>query len=164
MHSWQSGREKYILRMDVSDSSCSWRIFKHTRRRTMPKDIEECVNYRLREERLSRQWSQQEIADHIGATPNTVSRWELGITSPSPYFRTKLCQLFGKTSEELGFNSEMTEASTVEEKFSDLAIPAFQRLIGRDELLKQLSLHLHTRQDSPFLALHGLPGAGKTAL
>ncbi|MEO6892525.1 MAG: NB-ARC domain-containing protein, partial [Ktedonobacteraceae bacterium] len=55
----------------------------------------------LTEVRILRKWSQQEVADRIGTTHVNVSRWERGITRPSPYFRRKLCQVFGKTEEEL---------------------------------------------------------------
>ncbi len=56
---------------------------------------------RLTEARNERKLSQQQVADRIGTTHVNVSRWERGITRPSPYFRRKLSQLFGKTEEEL---------------------------------------------------------------
>jgi transcriptional regulator with XRE-family HTH domain len=55
----------------------------------------------LIEARKQRMWSQQELADLLGATQNTVSRWELGITTPSPYFLKKICTLFGKPPQDL---------------------------------------------------------------
>jgi transcriptional regulator with XRE-family HTH domain len=57
---------------------------------------------RLAAERLRRRWSQLEVADRLGTTPGNVSRWERGITSPGPYFRRKLCELFGKGAQDLG--------------------------------------------------------------
>src|SRR5436853_7148352 len=56
---------------------------------------------RLTEARNERKLSQQQVADRIGTTHVNVSRWERGITRPSPYFRRKLSQHFGKTEEEL---------------------------------------------------------------
>src|ERR1700736_2665119 len=56
---------------------------------------------RLTEARNERKLSQQQVADRLGTTHVNVSRWERGITRPSPYFRRKLSQLFGKTEEEL---------------------------------------------------------------
>src|SRR6266567_6790960 len=53
-------------------------------------------------ERLRRRWSQLEVADQLGTTPGNVSRWERGITSPGPYFRSKLCELFGSSAQDLG--------------------------------------------------------------
>ncbi|HTI14432.1 MAG TPA: tetratricopeptide repeat protein [Dictyobacter sp.] len=51
--------------------------------------------------RSSRGLSQNEVANRLGTTHVNVSRWERGITRPSPYFRRKLCVLFGETEEAL---------------------------------------------------------------
>src|SRR5581483_7560720 len=59
-------------------------------------------NYRLKQARELRGWSQAKVAEQIGTDATTVSRWERGIFSPTPYFREKLCDLFGKNAEELG--------------------------------------------------------------
>lgn len=60
-------------------------------------------NVKLRSERERRNWTQEELAAQIGTTAFNVSRWERGETNPGPHYRRKLCELFGKTSEELGF-------------------------------------------------------------
>src|SRR5689334_4284238 len=59
-------------------------------------------NDRLRQERILRNWRQQDLADELGTTVLTVQRWERGSYQPSAYFRIKLCALFGKSAEELG--------------------------------------------------------------
>ncbi len=64
--------------------------------------VKDTLKRRLSAERLRRHWSQLEVADQIGTTPGNVSRWERGVTSPGPYFRTKLCELFGMSARELG--------------------------------------------------------------
>ena len=56
---------------------------------------------RLTEARLNRGLSQQDVAETIQTTHVNVSRWERGITKPSPFFRRKLSKLFGKSEEEL---------------------------------------------------------------
>lgn len=61
---------------------------------------------RLIEARKQRMWSQQELADTLGTTQNTVSRWELGKTTPSPYFTKKMCEIFDKAPQELGLYSK----------------------------------------------------------
>lgn len=66
---------------------------------------------RLSAERLRRRWSQLEVADQLGTTPGNVSRWERGITSPTPFFRRKLCVLFGRSAQELGLTWEESEDS-----------------------------------------------------
>src|SRR5215472_16550650 len=64
---------------------------------------------RLVAERLRRRWTQQEVAEQIGTTPGNVSRWERGITSPGPYFRNKLCELFSMSAHELGLTWDAFE-------------------------------------------------------
>ena len=66
---------------------------------------------RLTEARTERNWSQQEVADRIGTTHLNVSRWERGLTKPGPYFRGKLCSLFGKSEQELDLASTPTSSS-----------------------------------------------------
>jgi len=61
---------------------------------------------RLVAERLRRHWTQLEVADRLGTTPGNVSRWERGITSPGPYFRRRLCEVFGKSAQELGLSQD----------------------------------------------------------
>lgn len=56
----------------------------------------------LRQERVRRNWRQQDLADQLGTTVVTVKRWERGSQQPSAYFRLKLCALFDKSAEELG--------------------------------------------------------------
>src|SRR5579859_5127516 len=68
---------------------------------THPQGTHPHPRLRLTEARNERGLSQQEVADQIGSTHVNVSRWERGITRPSPYFRRKLCGLFGKTEAEL---------------------------------------------------------------
>src|SRR5690242_18004261 len=70
------------------------------------------VKSRLRQERLLRGWSQQELADQLGTTMVTVSRWERGTQSPGPLMRLKLCTLFEKTERELGFFPEESESDS----------------------------------------------------
>src|SRR5215813_12945213 len=62
-------------------------------------------NRLLRAARKERGWSQQQVADRIGAPLSlNISRWESGIAFPSPYYREKLCELFGKSVHELGLS------------------------------------------------------------
>jgi WD40 repeat protein/transcriptional regulator with XRE-family HTH domain len=61
------------------------------------------MNHKLKHERMLRGWSQADVADRCGSDTKTVGRWERGQTSPSPYHRQKLVELFGKNAQELGF-------------------------------------------------------------
>jgi transcriptional regulator with XRE-family HTH domain len=44
----------------------------------------------------------EQAAEQIGCAPNTLSRWELGLMTPSAYNRARLCAVYGKTTEALG--------------------------------------------------------------
>ena len=59
-------------------------------------------NLRLKRERESHGWSQEDLAEKIGTTQKIVSRWERGESRPLPYYRQKLIKLFGKDATELG--------------------------------------------------------------
>jgi len=120
-------------------------------------------NLRLRDERLRRHWSQQEVADMIGATLNTVSRWERGLTDCSPYFRNKLCELFGKDARQLWLVPDLEEEE-IRPALYDPVLPAARKLVGRDDLLGQLRADLCATQDGSIFALTGMPGVGKSAL
>jgi tetratricopeptide (TPR) repeat protein len=103
------------------------------------------------------------------------------VTSPQPYYRQKLCALFGKSAHELGLleirggtatgdPSSFKQAQGVTflhpERDLDDPAPAHPmaddtELVGRDSLFHYLKQRLCSGET---LALHGLPGVGKTAL
>src|SRR5438876_426305 len=128
-------------------------------------------NHRLRQERMRWNWRQQDLAALLGTTPGTVSRWEGGSQKPGPYFREKLCTLFGKNPEELGLVLEehhLIFVTSEEVLLWNVPFPRNPFFTGRDQVLA----HLHTALTSkPTLAaltqsysLHGLGGIGKTQL
>ncbi|HKF37314.1 MAG TPA: tetratricopeptide repeat protein, partial [Ktedonobacteraceae bacterium] len=120
---------------------------------------------KLTQARMKREWSQQDVADLIGTTGLNVSRWERGITRPGPYFRAKLCELFGKSPQELDLEPA-TPSSTQNEPVYDGAIPLRPptRLVGRENELAGLKQRLFAGGIAALTALNGLPGVGKTAL
>lgn len=100
------------------------------------------VNTPLRKERLLREWSQQDLANHLGTTVVTVNRWERGIQQPGPMFRLKLCRLYGKSEEELGLSSKGTALASassemLEQQEALTAPPCAER---RDVLPQKLDL------------------------
>lgn len=137
-------------------------------------------NQRLKMERELRGWSQKYVAQQIGADHYYLSRWEHGTASPSPYYRQKLCTLFDKNARELGLLPEDTRqgGNTVsdgiqahshsQEMILDPAIPPLvvsgAGLVGRDEILQQLTHRLCTGNTLVLTALNGIPGVGKTTL
>jgi transcriptional regulator with XRE-family HTH domain len=66
-------------------------------------DGEKKPNTILRRERQLRGWSQQRVAELVDTSEDVVSRWERGERRPIPFFQEKLCALYGKSAEELGF-------------------------------------------------------------
>jgi predicted ATPase/DNA-binding CsgD family transcriptional regulator/transcriptional regulator with XRE-family HTH domain len=74
---------------------------------------ENIPNERLRRARYERGWTQTELAEKVDSTFETVSRWERGIKVPGAFYRKKLCAVFGKTAEELGFLVDPTAPPTV---------------------------------------------------
>jgi transcriptional regulator with XRE-family HTH domain len=65
-------------------------------------------NTHLCHERELRGWSQEDLAEKVGTSQKVVSRWERGESTPLPYYRQKLCTLFGKNAVELGFLDEQS--------------------------------------------------------
>jgi tetratricopeptide (TPR) repeat protein/transcriptional regulator with XRE-family HTH domain len=140
----------------------------------------------LRQERIQRNWRQQDVADYVGTTVATVKRWERGSQQPSAYYREKLCALFGKSAEALGliledphWQSEMRIGALIQIEDSAISqAPTSSNLwsvpysrnpffTGREELL--LSLHekltcQHTLALTQPWALSGLGGIGKTQI
>ncbi|HET8847075.1 MAG TPA: tetratricopeptide repeat protein [Ktedonobacteraceae bacterium] len=136
-------------------------------------------NSLLKRERELRGWSQAKVAEGVGTTALNVGRWERGVSMPYPHFREKLCLLFGKDAAALGLLEAEEETfvspslrspsgSLAGEAIVDPAIPlpppGQVRLIGRDDLVKNLRSRLCGEAKPVTLALNGLPGVGKTAL
>ena len=48
---------------------------------------------RLRQERIARNWRQQDLADQLLTSVLTIQRWERGSHRPSAYFRLKSAEL-----------------------------------------------------------------------
>src|SRR5579862_785156 len=96
------------------------------------------ANTRLRDARLYRKWTQQELADKIGTTKINVSRWENGVTFPSRYFRQRLSEVFGKTPDELG----LSPGSAPVARIMNVPITRNVYFTGRKDLLGLLHKRL----------------------
>lgn len=75
-------------------------------------------NGRLKHERRLRGWSQARLAEQIDVPDYYISRWERGEVQPSPYYQQKLCELFGKTAQELGLIAGLDEVSPEPDAYS----------------------------------------------
>jgi transcriptional regulator with XRE-family HTH domain len=137
----------------------------------------------LRVEREQHGWSRSRLAGILGVSVQTVMRWEQGRTTPYPYYREQLCNLFGKNTRELGLLAQedssaetntlstrvalsLTSAQATPQASPMLRAGATQSLTGRGALLQQVKEQLlaGNKNDFALTALKGLPGVGKTAL
>ena len=130
----------------------------------------------LKAERKQLGWSQVQVAEALGISVRTLRRWEQGLVVPYPYYRKRLCALFGKTAQELGLSLDGDEDGTVdlaqltapESLLIDPTIPQAQEsansLLGRGGLLVQVKQRLLQGYSLALMALNGLPGIGETAL
>ncbi|HEY7356801.1 MAG TPA: NB-ARC domain-containing protein, partial [Ktedonobacterales bacterium] len=138
-------------------------------------------NQRLKEARELRGWSQKYVAEQLGADHYYLSRWERGTAAPSPYYRSKLCALFGMDAKALGLlpdapgqrddgqpANDAPADAPASGAIHDPTIPPLlapaEDLIGRDHLLPQLRAYLCADTPASLVALYGLPGVGKTTL
>lgn len=64
-------------------------------------------NEKLRSARLSKGWSQEEVASMAKISTRAYQRWESGDASPNFESRRLLRQLFGATDEELGLSQKL---------------------------------------------------------
>ena len=94
----------------------------------------------LRYEREVHGLSQEEVAEKVGTDQKVVSRWERGISRPSPYFRKKLMEVFGKNALELGLldqqssDNDSQEGIPVDGSVTDTCNPSMFDLGVTDKL------------------------------
>mgnify|MGYP001499277245 CR=1 FL=1 len=137
---------------------------------------------RLKQEREQRGWTQSEVAERIGSTRINISRWENGITIPSPYYRRRLGELFGKSILELGLvprdSEERTEKAVIYSETDSFAsfpalpiwnVPFRQNpfFTGREAILTHLLTVLKGKNAAALTqpqAISGLGGIGKTQI
>lgn len=137
---------------------------------------------RLRYARERHCLTQEQLAECIGTTRLSVSRWENDVARPSLFFQRKLCEYFGLSPEELGFAPTRSRSSSsqpsagpstaaVSGSFSAggllIKLPLLPMpptgLLGRGAEMKQAH-ELLCDAGVRLLTLCGAPGVGKTRL
>src|SRR6266516_1736392 len=145
------------------------------------KKISRLAISRLKREREQRGWTQSELAERIGTTQINVSRWENGVTTPSPYYRQRLGELFGKSIQELGFipessaerNEEVAPFPGTSDSHTSTPPPPIWNVphrrnpffTGREDILIHLYTVLRSSKAAVLTqaqAISGLGGIGKT--
>jgi peptide/nickel transport system substrate-binding protein len=100
-------------------------------------------NERLRRARILKGWSQAELAEEVGTSFEMVSRWERGVTIPSPRYRKQLCAILGKSAEELGLMRDPTDPLT--QPPSPLVLLASSYADAEKAIVSHLKTILHER-------------------
>lgn len=115
---------------------------------------------KLQRERERLNLSQEDVAGVLDTTARSVLRWEKGESTPSPYFRAKLCEIFHSKPEELDLDRDERE---LDDAHYDpyIPLPTTPPLVGREQDLKRIKQHLLSGNDA---VVYGLPGVGKSAL
>ncbi|MBV9713177.1 MAG: helix-turn-helix transcriptional regulator [Ktedonobacteraceae bacterium] len=99
---------------------------------------------RLRQQRQRRHLSQEALAEALGISPKSISRWEQGQALPQAYYRLQLSRFFDLSPEELFDDPETHTASSIIWNVPYQRNPYFT---GREQLLT----HLQTLLTSPSL-------------
>jgi CRISPR-associated endonuclease Cas3-HD len=103
--------------------------------------------------RYEKGWSQEEVAERVGVTRNTFSKWERGIVAPYPIHVHRLCEVYGKSASELDLaykdkkSAQEDEMARVVETQTDLQenIPNMPVIDGSfEEILKQCATDITT--------------------
>ena len=105
--------------MDDATANRDTEDIQHRPRDTTKAPSKQVKNH-LRSEREQRGWSRDYVATKIGSDAQSIGRWERGTTSPSPYYRQALCELFRMNAKELGFLKEELQEPLEEEKRAEL--------------------------------------------
>ena len=96
--------------VERNGAACYTSDRKHRRRpaRRLPSEIQEgtimalmTIGERLTELRKSRGLSQEELAEKLTLTRQTISKWELGQSSPDIEYVIELCDFFGISADYL---------------------------------------------------------------
>jgi tetratricopeptide (TPR) repeat protein/DNA-binding XRE family transcriptional regulator len=129
-------------------------------------------NQALRQARIERHWTKQDVADHMGIPWQTIALWEQGTALPDNSLRQQLCTLFGKTAQELGLPTQESglltqETSNISSPCWFMPLPRNRFFTGREAHLQALHNHFQLPGDETqprVQAICGVGGIGKTQI
>ena len=74
--------------------------------------MENYLGRKIRELRRGKDWTQEQLADFLNVSYQSVSKWETGTAIPDLSFVIPLARLFGVSTDELlGFDQSMQDGS-----------------------------------------------------
>ena len=78
----------------------------------------------VRAKRLGRGWTQGELAERLGMTNVTVSRWEKARVVPTPVFWERFLEVIGEKNESLNRSRKPSQPQAVDFLGDGLAVRA----------------------------------------
>lgn len=133
--------------------------------------MESCgkLNKLLRKQRELRGWSQARVAEllqELGGVADSklVGKWERGVVRPSPFYRERLCRIYGVTADQLGLlpDAPPDEREGVQkERNIDLFQPLAHTVISEFMQLENEGMNMDRSRRS-FLQLLGGMGVSFT--
>lgn len=126
------------------------------------------VGKRLQQERLRLRISQEDLAEALGVTARTISRWEHDQAFPYASHQKQLCRVFGADIATLFgvMDAEAREAAALP-SHNNVPYRRNPFFTGRQQLFRQLHAMFDPKQAMTFTnscALIGLGGIGKTQI
>src|SRR2546421_3363628 len=124
------------------------------------------LGQRLRRERQRLNWSQERLAEAIGATAMSIHRWEHDQALPQARYRERLCRVFHTGADAL-FAASITEGGQARVHPRIWSVPYRRNpfFTGREAVLQRLHQVLHSQAVAALTqaqAISGLGGIGKT--
>lgn len=114
--------------------------------------------------------SQERLAEVIGATARSISRWEHNQAIPQQCYRVRLCQVLQIPFETLfGARTQAEKSTSLPGSMPIWYVPYSRNsyFAGREPTLLQLHERLHTQYEAAFTRpqiVSGLGGVGKTQI
>lgn len=114
----------------------------------MKKTKPEEIGKRLLDARQKKDLSQQQVADRIGTTRNTISRYEQGVREPSCAVIVSLARIYGVSADYiLGLGTKRIDISDLNDHDAQMIMTFIHTLRGKDRQIRELKELCRTEED-----------------